>query len=199
MKVKKSPGRGVWVIVVAFILVAAFLGALLFKKHETAVTPASPVETLQGAKVTLFFAAQGGEGLVREWREIEPCAEPELCFEQILEELINGPLGDSAAPVLPLTGMFNAVTFDGSTAHVDFAPELLEALPAGSSSELLATYAVINSICFNYPQVKQVLFTVDGKRLETLKGHVEVDKPLSPDYTLEAGAKVAPPAKVKKQ
>lgn len=189
MKSRRTVKRGVGVLVVAFLLLAVFLGVVLLRKYEEARTPpAQPGASQQAGPltVTLFFADEASEGFVREGRVIDPCDDLSDCLESILEELINGPVGD-LAPVLPVTGMFNSVSMDGSLARVDFAPELLEALPAGSNSELLAAYAVVNSLAFNYPQVRQVLFTVDGKPLETLKGHLDIRNPLAPDFSLEKG------------
>lgn len=193
MKGRRSVKRGIGVLVTAFLLLALFLGVLVFRKYEGAkIPPPLPAAPVQSGflTVTLFFAADNGDGLVREGREIAPCDELPGCLESILEELINGPVSD-LAPVLPATGMFNSVQLDGSLARVDFAQELLDALPSGSSSELFAAYAVVNSLAFNYPQVQQVLFTVDGKPLETLKGHLDLRKPLAADFSLEQGA--APP------
>jgi len=192
MKTQRNPKRGVWVIVLAFLLLAVFLGAFLFKKYEDATTaPSLPASAQKSGfvTVTLFFAAQAGDGLVRENRQIAPCDEPEDCLEAILEELINGPVSD-LAPVLPLTGMFNSVKLDGNTARVDFAQELLDGLPAGSSSEINAAYSVVNSLSYNYQQIQQVVFTVEGKPLETLKGHLDISKPISPDFSLEKGAEM---------
>lgn len=189
-----------WVIVLAFLLLALFLGSRFVKKHEMATTPSAVPVAPQSSgfvTVTLFFAAQSGDGLVKEVREIEPCDEPSACFEEILEELINGPLSE-LSPVLPLTGMFNSVNFDGSTARVDFAQELLDGLPAGSNSELYAAYAVVNSICFNYPQVQQVVFTVEDHPMTTLKGHLDISRPITPDYSLEKGVEQHQVKKVKK-
>jgi len=190
MRSRPTIRRGMGVLVAAFLLLAVFLGALVFRKYEDARTPPEAPSAQQQTglvTVTLFFADGNSGGLVREGREIEYCDEISGCLESILEELINGPVGD-LAPVLPLTGMFNSVTLDGSIARVDFAQELLEALPSGSSSELLAAFAVVNSIVYNYPQVQSVLFTVDGKPLETLKGHLDISRPLVPDFSLERGA-----------
>jgi spore germination protein GerM len=190
MKEQRTPRRGIGVLVVAFLLLAVFFGARLFKKFDEARTPPpAPVATQQAGllTVTLFFAVADGDGLAREGREIESCNELSGCLEAILEELINGPLTD-LSPVLPLTGMFNSVKLDGNVARVDFAQELIDGLPSGSSSELAAVYAVANSFCFNFPQIQQVQFTVDGKPLETLKGHLDLRRPISPDFSLEKGA-----------
>ena len=186
MKGKKPARRGVNVLVVAFMLLAVVLGALLLRKYEGAKTPPVPATQEQAGShpVVLFFAAESEDFLVREGREIEPCEETSACLEAILEELINGPVSDLAA-VLPATGMFNSVKLDGDVARVDFAQELLDALPSGSSSEMMAAYAVINSLALNYPQVRQVQFTLDGKPLQTLKGHLDVSMPLAPDFSLE--------------
>lgn len=190
MQSRRTARRGMGVLVAAFLMLAVFLGALVFRKYENAGAPSPVPPAPQQAgpvTVTLFFAAADGDGLVREGREIDGCDQLSDCLESILEELINGPLGD-LAPVLPPTGMFNSVTLEGSTARVDFANELLEGLPSGSSSELLAAYAVVNSLAFNYPQVRSVLFSLEGKPLETLKGHLDTRGAIVPDYTLERGA-----------
>lgn len=186
VKRSKSPKRGVWLIVLAFFLLALFLGVFFLRKHETAITPPSVPTAPQSTglvTVSLFFAAQSGNGLMKEGRDIGPCDELSSCLEEILQELINGPQGE-LAPVLPVTGMFNSVQLDGNTARVDFAQELIDGLPGGSSSELYAVYAIVNSICFNYPQVQQVVFTLNGKPMDTLKGHLDVSRPLTPDFSL---------------
>ena len=197
MKVKKTPKRGVGVLTAAFLILAVALGALLMRKHDMAKTPLSAPATREQAgshPVILFFADMNSPALVREGREIDACDEVSACLEAILEELINGPVGD-LAPVLPPAGMFHSVNLDGGIARVDFAQELLDALPDGSSSEMTAAYSVANSLALNYPQVRAVLFTLDGKPLQTLKGHLDVSRPIAPDFSLEKGAK--PPEQLK--
>lgn len=197
MRVKKTPKRGVGVLITAFLILAVALGALLMRKHEMAkMPPQVPAAQEQAGShpVMLFFADMSSSSLVREGREIDACDEVSACLEDILEELINGPIGD-LAPVLPPAGMFHSVILSGGVARVDFARELLDALPEGSSSEMMAAYSVVNSLALNYPQVQAVLFTLDGKPLQTLKGHLDVSKPLAPDFSLEKGA--SPPEKLK--
>lgn len=187
MKGNKPVSRGIGVLVFAFLVLAIVLGALLFRKYEDAKSPPPQPAARDNSRyhpVVLFFATESGDALVREGREINPCDEISGCLEEILEELINGPVSD-LAPVLPITGMFNSVKLEGNIAIVDFAHELLDALPDGSNSEMMAAYAIINSLTLNYPAVRQVQFTLDGKHLQTLKGHLDVRSPLAPDLLLE--------------
>lgn len=179
---------GLWVIV-AICLLAALLGGLFLKKYtgreplpEQIAAPAAPEAGLKTA--ILFFAAPEGGGLVREAREIEPCSGLEPCAEEVLGELINGPMGD-LSPTLPETAMYRGISLDRDIMTVDFGREMPEGIVAGSDAELAAVYSVVNSLAINFPEVKQVRFMVEGRQLETLKGHVDLREPLAPDYTME--------------
>ena len=185
---KRSHRRGYWLLV-GTVLLAAILGGLFLRKY--AVREPLPqqlpsqVSPEQGLKtVSLFFAAPDGGGLLREAREIGPCSGVVECAEEVLGELINGPLGD-LSPTLPETVMFHNVTLSGETLTVDFGREFQADLPAGSNSEMAAVFSVVNSMAVNFTQVKYVRFLVDGKTIETLKGHLDLREPLAPDYTLE--------------
>jgi hypothetical protein len=48
---------------------------------------------------------------------------------------------------------------------------------------MLAVYSIINTVCFNYPQIAMVRITVAGGAA-ALK-HLDLSDPLPPDYTLE--------------
>jgi hypothetical protein len=186
MRSGRSRQQEIGVLVIAFLVLALFLGALLLRKYKEASAPPSAPPTAQQtgtATVTLFFGTGVFDGLAPEGREIDACQELAGCLESILEELINGPVGE-LQPVLPGAGMFNSVQVVGNLARVDLTQGLVDALPGGSGSEQLAVYAVVNSFAFNYPEVRHVLFTVDGKALETLKGHLDLRLPIDPDFSL---------------
>ncbi|HEY5975496.1 MAG TPA: GerMN domain-containing protein [Geobacteraceae bacterium] len=189
MKRSRRQRRGVGILVVAFIVCAVVLGALLLQKYERRqLQPAVPPteQTAGVVAVTLYFAATDGSGLVREGREIEVCETPTDCMAAAIDELVNGPVGD-LAPVLPPNGTIHAVQLAGDLATVDLSRELVEALPSGSNSEELAAYAIIHTLTHNFPQVKRVAFTMEGRPLTTLKGHLDLRQPLSPELSLVRG------------
>ena len=182
----KRPRGGMAVLVVAFIVFAAILGALLLSRYgEREIKPAPPEEQRVGTfPVTLFFAASDDSGLEREGREIDVCDDPADCVAEVIGELANGPLGN-LAPTLPTATIVRSVRVDGDTAVVDLGKEIIEGLPAGSHAELLAAYSMVDTIAVNFPRIRRVAFLIDGEPAPTLKGHLDLREPLVPDFTLE--------------
>ncbi len=172
-------------LLVAFVISALVLGVLIYRKYEMSrLKPAPPQPQEAGVLlVTLFFASPDGAGLTREAREVDACSEQTACAEEVLEELINGPVGDMS-PTLPPTATFRSVRVDGDTATVDFGKELTDALPAGSNAEMVAIYSVVDSLAFNFPTIKRVKFLLEGENIKTF-GHLDLSAPLVPDFTLE--------------
>ncbi len=183
------PQRGSRRLLLGILLLTAILGGLFVRKYlgRQPLPPkvAAPVAPGEGVRtVTLFFASPDGAGLVREAREIDPCTDLAECAEDVIGELINGPLGD-LTPTLPETAMYRGVNVAGDLMTLDFGKELQDGVAAGSSAEMAAVYSVVNTIALNFPQVKRVSFLVEGKPVETLKGHLDLREPLLPDFSLE--------------
>jgi spore germination protein GerM len=182
--------KGRFRLLVGFFLLAAILGGLFFRKYldrqpPPRQTPAQILPEQEGVRaVSLFFASPDGSGLVRESRLIDPCSGLDECIEEVLGELINGPIGD-LSPSLPETTMYHGVSLNGDLLTIDFGRELPDGIISGSAAEMAAVYSVVNSMAVNFTQVKSVRFLVDGKPMDTLKGHIDLREPLSPDYTLE--------------
>lgn len=187
MKKIKRPLRDRPVLIAAFIICALVLGALMLKKYEARHRkPVAPPQAQQQGTllVTLFFASPDGEGLVREGREIDPCEGAAQCIEAVAGELINGPMGN-LTPTLPPATRVHSVRIEGDSALIDVGDELGNGLTGGSNSEMLAVYSIVDTIAVNFPQIKMVKLLVNGKSVETLKGHLDLREPLTPDFTLE--------------
>lgn len=187
MKKASSSHRGGGILLVAFVVIAIILGVLVLKKIETSQQkPQSPPQSIQsGTKVVaLFFAAQDGSGLIREGREIESDDDLEMAIEDVVVELVSGPVGDNA-PTLPSGTRIIGVHVLNDTAEIDFGKELSDGLPSGSSAEMLAVYSIVDSIVVNYPQIRKVKFLIEGATVATMKGHLDISKPVEADMTLE--------------
>jgi spore germination protein GerM len=77
------------------------------------------------------------------------------------------------------------ITKEG-VAYVDFGREIMDKFSYGSSSELSAIYAVVDTLTFNFKSVKKVAILVEGAEKETLGGHVDLKQPFLPDYSIVA-------------
>jgi len=195
--VKKRISNAKGIVLLAFLVFAVVVGALVFRKYDTAtraVEPAAKGEPAGSAVVTLFFAAQEGEGLVREGREVEIEEAVEERVESVVDELVIGPLG-SLAPTLPANTRVLGVRLKGEVAQIDFGRELSESLPSGSSAEMAAVYSVVDTVVANFPQIKAVQFLIEGSPVAELKGHLDLSNPIVPDFTLEKKEPAPAPGK----
>lgn len=186
---QKKPFYARTILLIAFLAAAAMLGSLMLHKyqarHQTPQTPVQPKPT-GSVPVTLFFSSADGSGFVREAREIEESCSTDIspCIRAILEELANGPLGD-LAPTVPQNSSFRSIQIQGGTAVIDLGAAVVEGLPKGSSAEMSAVYSMVNTITFNFPTIKRVQFLVEGQNVSTLDGHLDLSKPLEPNFQLD--------------
>jgi spore germination protein GerM len=192
-------------LLIPFAIVAMVFGALIWKKMQASREPHPVPQVHQpdaARKGVLFFVADGTR-LAREARELPSCTDTETCVKDLLDELFSGPLGD-LDEALPEGAVLTGVRLEGDLAIVDVTKAFATDLPAGSSAEMLAVYSIINTVCFNYPQVARVRITVEGAA--TILNHLDLSDPLPPDYSLEREATstnsalpVAPPAPAAKK
>lgn len=177
---------------IMIIVVVIFLGFLLLwyagrPKREKIVKirpslQSTTVDTVRQRKsVNLYFSSPNGEYLVNEMRPIE-CADENDCVGAVVRALVSGP-EEVGAAVLPAEAELNGVEVEEGTAVLDFSSELTAAHPGGSQSELLTVYALANSIAVNFPHIRQIAIRVDGQPVETLKGHVDLRRPVIADFT----------------
>lgn len=176
-------------VLVPFILLALVFGGLFWQKYREARQLAEPVATgpreVGDRRIILFFVDDAGK-LSREARQVDLCQETTTCLRSILEELFSGPIGD-LDPVVPEWTSINSVSIEGTTVIVDLEKSFSEALQPGSSAEMLAVYAIVNTICVNLPEIRQVRLTLNGENATHLR-HLDLSEPLTPDFSLESQA-----------
>jgi len=97
-----------------------------------------------------------------------------------LLELIKGPGSELVSP-LPPGIQLRQLYIDGQgIAYVDFGPALRDLHPGGSRAELLAVYSIVDTLAYNFDQVKRVKILIEGSEIETLAGHIDLRRPLKP-------------------
>ncbi len=179
---------GVVLIVLLIIFFGGGTGEKIRRLAEAGSSKPEPLaeEPPAMTTITLFFVAEGDERLHGEEREIlaGPSASAEA--ERILAELIRGSEGNLISPLPPEAEVRQVFVTEDGLAYVDFSRDITEKGSYGSSSELSAVFAVVNTLAYNLKSVKKVVILVEGGERETLGGHVDLTKPFSPDFSLIA-------------
>jgi spore germination protein GerM len=136
--------------------------------------------------VTLFFAAEDDDLLHKETREILAGPTEADEAERALAELVRGSEAGFLTPLPPQTRVRQVFIAKDGLATVDLSRDVAEGFAYGSTSELAAVYAVVDTLVYNFKSVKKVVLTVEGAERETLGGHVDLTRAFFPDYGLVA-------------
>jgi len=128
--------------------------------------------------VTLYFSEEKEEYLAGEKREILNKGDAQEEAKEVIHELIKGPKGKLIRTLPPRTKLL-ALRIDGKgLAEVNFDKTLSRDHPGGSSAEIMTVYSIVNSLAFNFPQIKEVQILIEGRR-EGITGHLVMDRPIA--------------------
>jgi len=142
----------------------------------------SPTAAQRSIKVKLFFESADGGGLVLEERDVPYAGDLARQVEIAVEELIKGSHGQLLPPLPVETRVLGAFVTRAGVAYVNLSKEALGG-GAGTRTELLSVFSVVNSLTSSFPAIKRVQLLVDDRPVETLWGHVDVNRPLPADLT----------------
>lgn len=185
-RLPRSPWRkrlfwgGLFLLALVVALGVVLLGTSDKPLPTTVVSDSSPLPT---RGVILYFAAPDGQTLVAETRTINDCQQSEDCLRETVQALIAGSEGALAA-ILPDQTVLRNLAVQESLVTLDFSQELVTAHPGGTQSELLTIYGLTDTLAVNFPHLRQVQFLIEGAAVPTLKGHVDLRQPISPDFSL---------------
>ncbi|MCX6567057.1 MAG: GerMN domain-containing protein [Candidatus Aminicenantes bacterium] len=153
----------------------------------TAEEGTSPADSRPKRTVNLLFLRDESDALIPEAREIvaDPSS-PAFEAREILGELLKGSQSGLLSTVPPETKLIQVYITKDGTAYVDFSREFADRHPSGSNAEIATIYAVVDSLAYNLKSVKKVCLLVDGEERETLAGHIAINHPILPDFSMIA-------------
>jgi len=96
----------------------------------------------------------------------------------IVENLLAGRDAAGLRSTIPAGTTVKSVFVNNNMAWVNLSKEMVTNLKGGVDSELLAVYSIVNSILFNMDGVDAVQILIEGEKLPTLGGHVDITVPL---------------------
>lgn len=135
-------------------------------------------ENIIGQRIRLYFSDKDANFLVPEYMDIQR-KEPNI-IKRIVQELIKGPMDPSLKPTMT-AGLSEkdvlGAEVDGDTAIVNFSSNLKTMHGGGSAGETMTVYSIVDSIT-ELPNIKRVQILIDGKKQDTLAGHMAIDEPI---------------------
>ena len=162
------------VTLAAGIILISVYGDRIFRSPEKTHPPKTESMT-----VDLYFSTEEGPYLKAEKRKIKK-GSLETEAAGAVRALLEGPKEDLISAI-PAGTRLNALKVRDSTAFVDLSSEVVKNHPGGSSGEIETIYSIVNTLALNFQGIKDVQILVDGRKEETLAGHIDISFPLKPD------------------
>lgn len=126
-------------------------------------------------RVTVYFATKDATYLVPETRIVPRTEHP---AQAAVEQLLSAPQSAELVRSLPEGIKLKGLTVKDHIAYVDFNDKLIKNGRGGSTGEILAVGAIVNTLT-EFPDIYKVQILVEGKKVETLYGHLDTSEPLS--------------------
>lgn len=127
-------------------------------------------------------AADGSEKLLAEKITMDDNGKslPENALIALIE---RKPADKKMEDIVPEnTRVLSLVLDKNGTAYADFSKEIVKH-GQGSYNEFILTGAIANTLT-EFPEIKRVQILVEGKKVTTLGGHIDVEDPLERNKTL---------------
>ncbi|WP_296899085.1 GerMN domain-containing protein [uncultured Megamonas sp.] len=142
---------------------------------SSAVNDAEQSSEKKVAGVTIYFPDANGEKLIPTQRQINLSREDK--YQAVVQALIDGPISDKEGIyIMPKDTQVLSVKVKDNIATVDFNKAFKTNFTGGSTGELMLIGSIVNSLT-EFTEIKAVRFTVEGKVLEALDGHLDLTVP----------------------
>lgn len=176
--------RKIFFPIVVFIIFLFGLSYLFYQprlKKEASISSSPQPKTtsfsIKEKRIVLFFSTRGGDFLEREERKIYSSPETWVEIKTTLRELIKGPKKVALDPVLPSTARLLSVYLtETGICYLNFSREFILAHPGGVRGEVITLSALGYTLLENFPAVRAFQVLVEGREIETLKGHLIWDQ-----------------------
>ncbi len=173
------------VLAVLLVLVAAIAGCSGEADRQPQKPTPKPAVTQEVKKISFVVyraAADGSEKLLPEKLSMEDNGKS-LAENALIALVTTKPQDAKMDDVVPIGTKVRSLKIDkDGTAYADFSKELAKK-GQGSYGELMLCYAITNTLT-EFPEIKRVQILIEGKKVITLSGHMDIEDPLTRNTTL---------------
>lgn len=154
------------------------------KSNETAQTEIAvsqndgktATDSKKQIEVTVYFPDANAEKLIAAKRQIP---DNDSKYTETVNALIAGPASKAEGiSVMPKGAKVLHVTVNNNTATVDFNKEFQTNFTGGSTGEIMLIGSIVDTLT-EFPEIKAVQFTLEGRPLDILGGHLDLTEPIS--------------------
>lgn len=135
-------------------------------------------------KAQLYFSDSNERFLIPELRYLPKEKTGREQVARLVEALIEGPHTNLVETLPKETTLRSVEIKSDGTAYLDFDRNFISLHPGGSASEIMTVYSLTNTITLNVPDVRNVKLLVEGKEIESIKGHVDTRYPFTTNREL---------------
>ena len=94
-----------------------------------------------------------------------------------MESLLEGPKVKGEVRVIPAKTKLKSIKVKDGVATVDFSEDLSKRFTGGSTGEEMLVGSIVNTLT-EFSEVKSVQLLVEGKKVDSLSGHMDLSKPV---------------------
>ena len=174
--------HGLWLV--ALLLCGSLLsgcagGSSLTPGGSPEAAQPKPPVTVSNETLTLkvYFATRDAMYLVPETRTVKLSETPNPA-KTALELLAAGPRNSELVAVMPAGSVVRELRIKDGVAYADFGDAIVKKHGGGSTAERLTVVAIVNTLT-EFPDIQKVQILVEGKKVGTLAGHLDISEPLS--------------------
>ena len=128
-------------------------------------------------EVVLYFSDANERFLVPEKRYIPKEENDEAKAKDLVKALLEGSKTKLVSTFPEGATLDNIRIDDKQTAYVSFDKNLIKQHPGGSASEMATIYSLTNTLMRNVNSIKRVKLLIDGKEVDSIRGHVDTRQP----------------------
>ena len=176
---------------------AIFISCDSKQPNPTPVPPPSPIVISEPAqtqlhKCTLFFFDTNSLRIAGEEREFPLSQDITERLKQVITELLSDSISGLYQTIPKGTVLYEIYVDEQSTAYLDFSHHLKDEHIGGTTSEALTVAAILRTVKVNFPdQIRKVQILIEGLETDTIRGHIDISKPLNLSLDLEVVSRQA--------
>lgn len=196
----KREGKSIYISLGLLIALAILLGLYVFarpklgyiglagggssKRQMTSDEGKKAEIQIKEAEFKIFFPWPEGRKLKPEKRTLTLVGGLEERVAALFGMLSKGPLDKGSFMTLAPFELKHIFIDQNGLAYLDLAAPPAKEGNLGAIDESLLVYSIVNTVIFNFPEVKKVKFLLNGEEKETFAGHIDISKPLGPNTYL---------------